>query len=108
MSEIATTPVDQAARSYATDPLHHVVLEASAGTGKTRVLVERYLALLTAGVDPRHVLAITFTRKAAAEMRERIVAELQRSHPGVWQTLRDRADEIAVSTIAAFCFSLLC
>ncbi|MCC6162244.1 MAG: UvrD-helicase domain-containing protein [Acidobacteria bacterium] len=107
MSEIATTPVDQAARSYATDPLHHVVLEASAGTGKTRVLVERYLALLTAGVDPRHVLAITFTRKAAAEMRERIVAELQRSHPGVWQTLRDRADEIAVSTIDAFCFSLL-
>ena len=100
-------PVDQAARTYATDPRHHVVLEASAGTGKTRVLVDRYLGLLAAGVDPRHVLAITFTRKAAAEMRDRIVTDLQARYPQVWQTLRDRADEIAVSTIDAFCFSLL-
>jgi ATP-dependent helicase/nuclease subunit A len=107
MSDVPVAPVDQAARSYATDPRHHVVLEASAGTGKTRVLVDRYLALLTAGVDPRHVLAITFTRKAAAEMRDRIVTDLRVRHPGVWQTLRDRADEIAVSTIDAFCFSLL-
>ena len=66
MNETPVLPVDQAARTYATDPSHHVVLEASAGTGKTRVLVDRYLALLAAGVDPRHVLAITFTRKAAA------------------------------------------
>ncbi len=107
MSEPVITPVDQAARTYATDPGHHVVLEASAGTGKTRVLVDRYLALLAAGVDPRHVLAITFTRKAAAEMRERILTDLKARHPGVWQSLRDRADEIAVSTIDAFCFSLL-
>ncbi len=107
MSEPVVVPVDQAARTYATDPRHHVVLEASAGTGKTRVLVDRYLALLAAGVDPRHVLAITFTRKAAAEMRERIVGDLQVRHPAVWQALRDRANEIAVSTIDAFCFSLL-
>lgn len=107
MSDPTARPVDEAARTYATDPRHHVVLEASAGTGKTRVLVDRYLALLAAGVDPRHVLAITFTRKAAAEMRERIVTELRARHPGVWQVLRDRAHEIAVSTIDAFCFSLL-
>ncbi len=107
MPEAVDLPVDQLARTYATDPRHHVVLEASAGTGKTRVLVDRYLALLAAGVDPRHVLAITFTRKAAAEMRERIVTELRARHPGVWQALRDRADDIAVSTIDAFCFSLL-
>lgn len=107
MSETPLVPVDQSARTYATDPRHHVVLEASAGTGKTRVLVDRYLALLAAGVDPRHVLAITFTRKAAAEMRDRIVTDLQARHPGVWQSLRDRANEIAVSTIDAFCFSLL-
>lgn len=72
MSDAPVVPVDQAARTYATDPRHHVVLEASAGTGKTRVLVDRYLALLAAGVDPRHVLAITFTRKAAGEMRARL------------------------------------
>ncbi len=100
-------PVDQPVRDWATDPAHHVVLEASAGTGKTRVLVDRYLALLEAGVDPSHILAITFTRKAAAEMRERILTDLVARSPGRWQLLRDRAQDIAVSTIDAFCFSLL-
>ena len=57
------------ARRDAVDPSQNVVLEASAGTGKTRVLVERYVNLLRAGVEPEHILAITFTRKAAAEMR---------------------------------------
>ena len=64
---------DEAARTYAVDPRHNVVLEASAGTGKTTVLVQRYVNLLSAGVDPANILAITFTRKAAAEMRERII-----------------------------------
>lgn len=100
-------PVDQAVRTWAVDPRHHVVLEASAGTGKTRVLVDRYLALLEAGVDPSNILAITFTRKAAAEMRERILTDLGVRHPARWQELRDRAQDIAVSTIDAFCFALL-
>ncbi len=69
-------PDDEAARDFAVDPAHHVVLEASAGTGKTRVLVERYVRLLEVGVDPRNILALTFTRKAAAEMRDRVFAEL--------------------------------
>ena len=50
---------DEAARTYAVDPRHNVVLEASAGTGKTTVLVQRYVNLLTAGVDPSNILAIT-------------------------------------------------
>jgi len=70
---------DEAARTYAVDPRHNVVLEASAGTGKTTVLVQRYVNLLSAGVDPANILAITFTRKAAAEMRERIIAMLRRA-----------------------------
>jgi ATP-dependent helicase/nuclease subunit A len=104
---------DQAAREFAVDPGHDVVLEASAGTGKTRVLVDRYIRLLQAGVDPRHVLAITFTRKAAAEMRERVLAELRRqAETGAWpakawRTLRDRIADIQISTIDAFCFGLL-
>ena len=64
---------DAAARDFARDPSNHVVLEASAGTGKTSVLVSRYVNLLARGVDPANILAITFTRKAAAEMRERII-----------------------------------
>jgi len=106
-------PPDQAAREYAIDPAHDVVLEASAGTGKTRVLVDRYVRLMQAGVDPRHVLAMTFTRKAAAEMRDRVIAELRRRAadgtlaPPVWSRLRDRLADIEISTIDAFCFSLL-
>ena len=104
---------DDQARGFAVDPRNNVVLEASAGTGKTTVLVSRYVNLLKAGVQPANILAITFTRKAAAEMRERIVRELRdgasRSEADRrrWADLRDRLGEIAISTIDAFCLSLL-
>lgn len=104
---------DARARRLAVDPTRNVALEASAGTGKTRVLVERYLGLLLAGVKPRNILAITFTRKAAAEMRQRILDELARRHREgalageIWRDIRDRAGEIAISTIDAFCLALL-
>jgi ATP-dependent helicase/nuclease subunit A len=104
---------DSQARNFATDPRHHVVLEASAGTGKTSVLVWRFINLLKAGVEPGHILAITFTRKAAAEMRQRIITELKdaaaRSEfdKARWHDIRGRLDEIAISTIDAFCLSLL-
>ncbi len=104
---------DADARVYAVDPTVNVALEASAGTGKTKVLVDRYVNLLRLGVEPRRVLAITFTRKAAAEMRARIVAELTRMAeigsmpPEIWKQLRGRLSEISISTIDAFCLSLL-
>ena len=104
---------DQAARRDAVDPSRNVVLEASAGTGKTRVLVERYVNLLRAGVEPEHILAITFTRKAAAEMRERIVERLREASRtseidrARWRELKERFGDIAISTIDAFCLSLL-
>jgi ATP-dependent helicase/nuclease subunit A len=104
---------DLSARARAVDPRYNVALEASAGTGKTRVLVDRYINLLRAGVDPSNILAITFTRKAATEMRERIIATLRGAAargelPAArWRELRDRVDDIAISTIDAFCLSLL-
>ena len=104
---------DRAARERAVDPRFNVALEASAGTGKTRVLVDRYLNLLKAGVDPAHILAVTFTRKAATEMRDRILSSLRVAAdrgeiPAArWRELRDRTGDIAVSTIDAFCLSLL-
>ena len=112
----ADTPAadpDARARQFAVDPMNNVVLEASAGTGKTSVLVSRYVNLLKAGIDPAHILAITFTRKAAAEMRERILHELRASAArseidrARWIELRDRLADIAISTIDAFCLSLL-
>ncbi|HYM26285.1 MAG TPA: UvrD-helicase domain-containing protein, partial [Vicinamibacterales bacterium] len=104
---------DAGARRLAVDPSRNVVLEASAGTGKTRVLVDRYVNLLRAGVEPGHILAITFTRKAAAEMRQRIVERLveasrqSTADRALWRGLRDRMGDIAISTIDAFCLSLL-
>ncbi len=104
---------DQPARTFAVDPTRNVVLEASAGTGKTRVLVERYVNLLRAGVDPDHILAITFTRKAAAEMRDRIIERLREASRlsefdrARWRDLKDRLGDIAISTIDAFCLALL-
>ena len=104
---------DAAARAFAIDPANNVVLEASAGTGKTSILVSRYVNLLRARVDPSNILAITFTRQAAAEMRDRIIRELRtaaersRADQARWRELRDRLGEIAISTIDAFCLSLL-
>ncbi len=112
-SEPAAAVPDAASRAAAVDPGRNVVLEASAGTGKTRVLVERYVNLLRAGVEPAHILAITFTRKAAAEMRERIIDRLREASrlsefdAGRWRDLKERLGDIAISTIDAFCLSLL-
>ncbi len=112
-SASAPRPADFDARRDAVDPTRNVALEASAGTGKTRVLVDRYVNLLRSGVDPANVLAITFTRKAAAEMRQRIVATLRDAAgrgdlpTARWSDLRDRLGDITISTIDAFCLSLL-
>jgi len=105
--------MDTASRLHAVDPSRNVVLEASAGTGKTRVLVERYVNLIRAGIAPEHILAITFTRKAAAEMRQRIVDRLHEASrlseldAAAWRDVKSRLGDIAISTIDAFCLSLL-
>ena len=67
---------DDLAREHAIDPTRSILLRAPAGSGKTTVLTQRLLCLLAHVDNPEEILAITFTRKAAAEMRERVLKAL--------------------------------
>ncbi len=124
------TIADAAVRARAIDPLRSFCVSAPAGSGKTELLIQRYLGLLARVQRPEQVLAITFTRKAAAEMRERVLQALQdaqNNRPvssdhervtralaqqalaadlrGNWQVARDIA-RLNIRTIDSFCGGL--
>lgn len=82
-----------------------VALSAGAGSGKTAVLVERFIDIVNSdGVSPLDILAITYTEKAAAEMKERIIRRFEERGDDL---NRRRAEAAYISTIHGFCARLL-
>ena len=124
-----SAPADAAQRAAALDPRRSFCISAPAGSGKTGLLVQRLLLLLARVETPEQVVAITFTRKAAAEMRARVLQALaaaggarpaaahearlwdlaqavrERDAAAAWGLL-DNPTRLAIRTIDSFCADL--
>lgn len=82
----------------------HLQIIAGAGSGKTETVAQRVARLISDGVEPAHIVAFTFTEKAAKELKERIRARVL-ARAG--EAMADRLGNMYVGTIHGFCFQLL-
>ena len=92
------SPPDQAQRDLALDHRRSILVRAPAGSGKTDLLTRRFLRLLGEVDDPGQVVAITFTIPAAAEMRNRILSELEKA--ALAGAADSDADPLSMETLA--------
>ncbi|MEO1063223.1 MAG: UvrD-helicase domain-containing protein [Actinomycetota bacterium] len=99
---------DDDARQLVRDAIDQTLfVEAGAGSGKTRALVDRIEALVESGVDLEHVAAITFTEKAAAELRDRVRQRFEGRHDERSRRALDQLDGAAIGTLHAFAQRIL-
>lgn len=108
---------DTPTRDEVVSPSSSYIVQAPAGSGKTTLLVDRYLNLLTVVRQPEEILAITFTEKAAREMKSRVLKEL--SVPdGIAEQVHERSKQLhwdlelnpqrmKIQTIDSFAYSLV-
>ena len=91
---------DERERREALDPRRSFIVQAPAGSGKTELLIQRYLKLLGVVDRPERIFAMTFTRKAAAEMRERIVSALTSQGDSPFAAHERETHELAMAAMA--------
>ena len=102
-------------RTSALERGKNIIVTAGAGSGKTRTLVARYASLLADGLSPRLVVAITFTEKAAREMRSRLRGALLNlvskadtlDERAFWTSLNNQMDSARIGTIHSLCAEIL-
>ncbi len=107
-TDARATPPDEAARvRIRTDLVTTLFVEAGAGAGKTSSLVARIVNLVRAGVPITAIAAITFTEKAAAELRHRTRSSLDDDRTPESRAALDRLDHAPIGTLHAFARRLL-